>query len=166
MESLALILVIIGLLLPFIMLTAGLILYILFCVGLYQTAKRREMDTPFLAAIPLPMLQIAYMAYMTENDVHRQMRGKMTHVYLIILGITVIFTLISPYSAAVWVMYIVQSAFLAYVYYFYFSRLTSRHVLHTILASIPIVGGMILCLQVFVFRGRDILPAHNIETGT
>lgn len=139
----------------FILLLVGIVFYILHAIGLFKIAKRAGRgDVAFLAWIPI--VSTFLMTLLVEDNVHKELRGKVTLIYGIAFAVSVLLSAFIPFAgfASLIVMY--------YAFYFLAKRLSTNPVLHLVIAIVTF--GMSIPIQIFMFRNREFI--HADDTGS
>lgn len=149
--------VLIGLLLTFIgffilLLLIGIIFYILHAIGLYKIAKRADRgDLAILAWIPIANTFL--MTLLVENDVHKELRGKVTLIYGISFVVSVFLSIFIQLAGFISLLIIY------YAFYFLAKKLSPNPVLHIVIAIVTL--GISMPIQIFMFRNREFINPED-----
>lgn len=152
--------VLIGLLLTFIgffifLLLIGIIFYILNAIGLYKIAKRAGRgDLAILAWIPIANTFL--MTLLVENDVHKELRGKVTLIYGIAFVVSIFLSIFVQIAGFISLLVIY------YAFYFLAKKLSTNPVLHIVIAIVTL--GISMPIQIFMFRNREFI--HPDDQGS
>src|SRR5690625_1661590 len=124
----------------------AIIFYVLYAVGMYNITKRSEnSDLAFLAWIPIA--QIFLIPLIVENDVHKEIRGKFTMIFVIAFVVSIVLSWVfAPFG-------LLYTAVLIYGFYFLANKFSQNAVVHTIIAAITL--GASIPISVFRLRKRE-----------
>ncbi|HLR80388.1 MAG TPA: hypothetical protein VK119_07370 [Bacillota bacterium] len=128
------------------MVIVAIILYVFMALGLFKIAKREGMqDKAWMAWVPV--VNFFLLTLLVENDVHEQIRGKLTLIYGISLAASVLLSwLFSPISFLPLIVAL-------YAFYFLARKYSTNEVVHIVIAAITFSATM--PIQLFMFRNRE-----------
>lgn len=134
-------------------LVIGIIMYILYAIGMFKIAKTlgRE-DMAFLAWIPIA--QIFLLPLVVEDDVHEQIRGKFTLIFAISWIGSVLLSMAIPIFGVITL--IVQ----IYGFHVLATRFSENALVHTIITIVTL--GFAMPISIFLFRNREPLPKDEV----
>ncbi len=138
-----------------IMVIVALILYVFQAIGLFTIAKREgKADMAWLAWIPI--VNSFLLMLLVEDEVHQEIRGKLTLFYGIAFVVSLLLGGFIPFISFIPLLMII------YAFYFLAKRYSDNPVMHMVIAIITI--GLSVAIQIFIFRNRERVNPEIIDS--
>lgn len=152
------------------MIMVGIALYILQAIGLFKMTKNEgRPELAWLAWIPIASNFLIML--IVENEVHKQLRGKMLIIYGISLVGSIVFVnffnvfgfipfFIFGYIVMFFIGFVPMIVFY-YAFFFLVKKFSPNSILHTVIAVITF--GAAIPIYIFIFRNRTLIPPQKPE---
>lgn len=140
-----------------VMFFVAIVLYVLQAIGLFKIAKNDgKNDLAWLAWIPV--VNSFLLMILVEDEVHEDLRGKVTLFYGIAFVVSIVIGGFIPFLAFIPLVMII------YAFYFLSKRYSENPVMHMVIAIITI--GMSIPVQIFIFRNSERIVPQIIDHPT